>query len=118
MARTDKTESAIGVTRAPLDVDIDEADWNLVRGIGITSDGHAVIGSGNSGIVGVAIFDKTNYRAGTPCDIFGNGSEIVECAGLAAGTKYYVSAAGTLSTLNTDTYVGFTVEADRLVVTL
>lgn len=119
MAQVDKTESAIGVTRAPLAAAVAEANWGVPLGVGINASGQAVVGAGQSGVVGVAIFDKTNYRAGTPCDIFGNGSEIVECAGLAAGTKYYASAVnGTLSTTNTDTYVGYTVEADRLVVTI
>lgn len=119
MARTDKTQSAIGVTRALLSADVAEARWGTPVGVGINASGQCVIGGGQSGVVGVAIFDKTNYRAGTPADIFGNGSEIVECAGLAAGTKYYAAAAdGALSTANTGVYVGFTVEADRLVVTL
>jgi hypothetical protein len=65
--------------------------------------------------VGVAIFDRTNYRAGQRVDIFVL-AEILE-VDLAAGTKYYAAAAdGVVSTTNTGTLLGWTVEADRLVV--
>lgn len=118
MARVDKTESAIGVTRGILAADIVQADWGKVIPLGINSSGLVVKGGGQSGVVGVGVFDKTNNKAGRPCDIFGNGSELVGCAGLAAGTKYYSDAAGAVSTTNTGTYLGYTVEADRLVVML
>jgi hypothetical protein len=119
MARVDKTESAIGVTRGTLLADIAQADWGKPIGVGINAAGLTVRGAGQSGVVGVIIADKTNYKAGTRCDIFGNGSEIVECVGLVPGTVYFAAAAdGVLSTTNTGTRVGWTVEADRLVVTL
>lgn len=120
-ARVDKTNSQVGVVRAPLNADIAEADWNKVIGIGINSSGKAVKGAGQSGLVGIAIFDRTNYRAGTPCDIFRLAEVIVW------GTE--LLAAGTVYTLNTTTGVlsntaasgtqiraGYTVEADRLIV--
>lgn len=119
-ARLDKTESAIGVTRGTLDADIAEADWGKVLGVGIDADGLVVRGAGQSGIIGVIIADKTNYKAGMRCDIFGNGSEIVDVPGLAAGTAYYAANAdGVLTaTPTTATAIGFTVEAWRLVVTI
>jgi hypothetical protein len=118
MARTDKTQSAIGVTRAVIDVDFDEADFDTVIGVGINASGRVVKGAGQTGIVGVVIPGRTVYRAGQIADIFGNGSEIVEVAGLAAGTAYFAGADGVIDTTNTDTPIGWTVEADRLVVTI
>lgn len=118
MARVDKTESAIGVTRGTLAAAIAEADWGKIIGVGIDNTGKVVRGAGQTGIVGVICVDKTNYKAGQRCDIFGNGSEFLEFSG-AAGTKYYAAVAdGVVSTTNTGTYIGYTVEADRLVVTL
>jgi hypothetical protein len=116
MARVDKTQSAIAVTRAPINADFAQADWDKVIPVGINAQGKVVKGAGQSGVIGVVIPGKTVYRAGQIADIFGNGTEIVEVAGLAAGTKYYGSAAGAITTTNTDTYLGYTVEADRLVV--
>lgn len=119
MARVDKTESAIGVTRGTLAADIVQADWNKPLGVGIDSNGKTVRGAGDTGIIGVICVDKTNYKAGQRCDIFGNGSELVEVVGFTAGDKAYAAVAnGAVSTTNTGTYIGYTVEADRLVVTI
>lgn len=118
MARVDKTQSAIAVTRAPANADFAQADWDKVIPVGINATGKVVKGAGTSGVIGVVIPGRTVYKAGQIMDIFGNGTEIVECAGLAAGTKYYSDAAGAVSTTNTGTYLGFTVEADRLIVTI
>lgn len=117
MARIDKTDSAVGVVRAALAADIDPADYGKVLGVGINSAGRLVKGSGTSGVIGVIIPDRTRRKAGMVTDIFVLG-DVVENAGLTAGTKYYADAAGVLSTTNTGTYVGFTVEADRLIVRL
>lgn len=116
MPRVDKTQSAVSVTRAALAADIVQADWNKLIPLGINASGKAVKGAGNSGVIGVGVFDRTNYRAGQIADIIGNGSEIVGLTGLVAGTKYYSDAAGVVSTTNTGTYLGYTVEADRLIV--
>lgn len=119
MARTDKTESAIGVTRGTLLADVVQADWGKPIGVGINSAGLTVRGAGQSGIVGVIIADKTNYKAGTRCDIFGNGSEIVEFVGVPGTVYYALNADGVVSsTATAGTKIGFTVEADRLVVTI
>ena len=119
MARVDKTESAIGVTRGTLAADIVQADWNKPIGVGINSSGLTVRGAGVSGIIGVVVVDRTNDRAGQRCDMFGNGSELVEVTGFTPGVKAYAATAdGVVSTTNTGTYIGYTVEADRLVVTL
>ena len=118
MARVDKTDSAVGVVRGTLLADIAQADWGKPLGCGVNAAGLTVRGGGQSGVIGIIIADKTNYKAGTRADMFVLG-DIVECAGLVPGTKYYADATtGVLSTTNTGTYVGFTVEADRLVVRL
>lgn len=118
MARVDKTQSAIAVTRAPINADFATNDFDKVIPVGINASGKVVKGAGQTGVIGVVIPGRTVYKAGQIADIFGNGSEIVECAGLVAGTKYYSAADGTISTTNTGTYLGFTVEADRLIVTI
>lgn len=118
MARIDKTESAVGVVRAENAAAIAEADFGKIFGVGLNAQGRVVKGAGQSGVIGVRIWDRTNRKAGQVVDIFKLG-DIVDCEGLAAGTKYYAAAAdGVLSTTNTGTYVGFTVEADRLVLAI
>lgn len=118
MARIDKTQSAIAVTRAQINADFAEADFDKIVPVGLNASGKVVKGAGQTGVIGVVIPGRTVYRAGQIIDIFGNGSEAVECAGLAAGTKYYSDTTGAVSTTNTGTYLGFTVEADRLVIVI
>lgn len=120
-ARIDKTDSAVGVVRGTLLADIPQADWNKIRGVSINSAGKTILGGGGTtGIVGVCIFDATNYRAGARCDIFKLGEIIVSGADLLT--------AGALITVNTTTGVasttvagasqigvGYCVENDRVV---
>lgn len=116
MARFDHVDSTIGMARAALAADVDPADYDLVLSCGLNASGQAVLGAaGNSGFVGVTIVDKTKRRAGQIIDIMADG-EIVECTGLTAGTKYYVQADGSISAVRSEIYVGYTVQADRLVV--
>lgn len=116
MARFDKVDSTVGMHRAPLSADADKADFDKVLAVGINASGQAVLkAASNSGFVGVTICDRTKRRAGQIQDIMSHG-EIVECEGLAAGTKYYVQANGTISSVRSAIYVGYTIEADRLVV--
>ena len=118
MARVDKTDSAVGVVRGTLAADIAQADWGKPLGVGFNATGKVVRGAGQTGVKGVIIADKTNYRAGQRCDVF-KLAELLEVTGLAAGTQYYAAAAdGVISTTNTGVLVGYTVEADRLVVHL
>jgi len=118
MARIDKTESAVGVVRAPLAADVDSADFGKIFGAGLNAQGRAVVGAGQSGVIGVINPDRTVRKAGKIIDIFKLG-DFVECEGLVAGSKYYADATtGVISTTNTGTYVGFTVEADRLVLAI
>lgn len=120
MARIDKTESAVGVVRAPLAADVASGDYGLIFGAGLNGSGRVVKGAGNSGVIGVINPDRTVRKAGKIIDIFKLG-DFVECAGLAAGTKYYANdTTGVISATSGagTTYVGFTVEADRLVLAI
>lgn len=119
MARIDKTESAIGVVRATLAADIDLETYPLdtIAGASINASGLAVVGAaGQTGFVGIVIPNKWLSKAGSPADIFKHG-DVVDIAGLAAGTHYWLDAAGKLTAVSAAglTYAGYTVEADRLV---
>lgn len=121
MARYDKYDGVTGGFRAPAAADAVPANYDLVRGYSLDATGKAVSGAaGNSGFVGVSIRDRTKRRAGDILDIMTHG-EIVNVAGLAAGTTYFLAADGTLTTVAPAVgvngfRVGHTVEADRLVV--
>lgn len=118
MARYDKYDPRDGGFRAPLAADWLEADLNEAFAVGLDANGAVVKGAGNSGVKGVLVLTKV-LSAGKVVDVMTDG-EIVEMdvnhAGIVAGTSYYGSAAGALTTLNTDEAIGFTVEATRLVV--
>lgn len=119
MARVDKTESAIGVVRAAIETDFEEDDFDTVIGVGVNASGRVVKGAGQTGIVAVCIPGRTVHRAGQIADMFVR-ADIVECEGLAAGTKYYADSTGAI-TSDADAgsvYVGFTVEADRLILNI
>lgn len=127
LQRVDKTESAIGVTRGTLAADIAVGNFDKAVGVGVDANGNIVVGAGTSGIIGVIIANKTNNKAGSRCDIFGNGSEIVGIEGvLAKGIPVYaLNADGTVSgTSAAGTLIGFTVggtstrDTLRLVVTI
>lgn len=115
--RIDKTDSAIGVVRGLLAADIDTANLDKVIGAAFNSTGKVVVGAaGQTGFVGLMIPSKFYRRAGSPVDIFKLG-DIVDIVGLVAGTKYYLTAAGALTATAAAglVYAGYTVEADRLV---
>lgn len=123
MARIDKTESAIGVFRAPLAGDYAGSETPV--GVGLDVNGRVVIGAGQSGIVGLLVRPALNLqapllpmKAGNMVDVITNG-ELVEFAG-AAGTKYTVNTTtGVVSSTAasaTQIPVGWTVEATRLIV--
>lgn len=115
MARVDKTDSAIGVVRAVINADFAQADWDKSIPVGLNATGKIVKGAGQTGVIGILIPGRTVYKAGEIGDIFIH-ADIIENEGLVAGTKYYSDTAGVISTTNTGTYIGFTVEADRLIV--
>lgn len=114
MSRYDKYEPMSGGHRAPLAAAWNGADLNTVFAVGLDANGRVVKGSGNTGVIGVLVLTKAK-NAGDIVDVMQDG-EIVEAPGLTAGTRYYGSAAGDLTTVNTDVPLGWTVEADRLVV--
>lgn len=116
MARVDKTDSAVGVVRANFLADFVVGDYDKVIAVGLDSLGRIIKGSGQTGIVGVVIPGR-NSKAGKRGDIFVL-ADVVDCVGLAAGTKYFGQPDGTVSTLNTGVALGFTVEADRLQIRL
>lgn len=92
------------------------ADLNKVVPVSLNASGKVVKGTaGQSGFIGVVCLTKV-VRANGVVDIMQDG-EIVELTGLAAGTKYYAPADGNgVNTTNTNPFVGFTVEATRMVV--
>lgn len=120
MARIDKYEPLSGGTRAPLAAAWPAADLQKVVGVGLDANGRVVRGAaGNSGFVGVVCLTQVK-NVGDIVDVMQDG-DMVEMVGLAAGTTYYLDAAGALSAVApaagvNAVRVGFTVEATRLVV--
>jgi hypothetical protein len=120
VARFDKYDGMTGGYRAPLDFDISSDDVGEIFAVGLNASGRVVLGAGNTGITAV-ICATQPMAAGDIIDNMTAG-EIVECAGLTAGTTYFgVNADGTVATAApatgvNATRVGQTVEATRLVV--
>lgn len=115
MARYDKYDPISGGFRAPLAAAIAAEDAGTPIGVGLDTNGRVDTTAAASGVLGVLVVDSAK-AAGDIVDVMTAG-EIVEVEGLAAGTVYYAdAAAGALGTDNTDTRVGHTVEATRLVV--
>lgn len=111
----DKYDPISGGFRAPLAAAIAAGDALTVTAVSLDANGRVVIGTGgNSGFVGVICPVKA-MAAGDVIDVMTDG-EIVDVPDLTAGTKQYATAGGDLGTTNTDPLVGWTVEADRLVV--
>lgn len=115
MARIDKYQPVAGGFRAPLSAALTGAAAPL--GVGINASGRVVVGAGQTGIVGV-ICSPADKGAGDIIDIMTNG-ELVEFGGV-AGTRYTANTTtGVLSVTvagATQIAIGWTVEADRLVV--
>lgn len=135
-ARYDKAGPLGGTFRARLAADLTfDANGEFgPKAVSLNATGRVVVGTaGQSGHVGLVVKNvpllpgmgniaggvATNVwmggKAGDVVDVMKEG-EIVDVVGLAAGTKYYANADGTLGTTNTNPYVGHTVEADRLIV--
>lgn len=125
MARIDKADSTVGVVRADLGEDIPLASMDTILGVGLNTLGRALRGKANTGVIGLINPGKKVRLAGKRIDIFKTG-EVVECEGLAPGRKAYADhATGVVSTpaappadLTAVTVVGYTVEADRLIIQL
>lgn len=120
MARPDHVDPTIGVVRAVLAADIPENLLDTVQAAGLDAQGRAIVGAGaagsQTGTIGVIIPNKFLAKAGMQADIFKLG-DIVDIPGLQAGKKTWLKADGTLTqTAATGlVYAGYTVEADRLV---
>lgn len=117
MARYDKYDGVAGGFRVESAAAQVEANYDRPIGLGVNANGLGVVKSAEqSGFKGVTIVDRTKRRAGDILDVMTNG-EIVDCAGLTAGTTYYLDAAtGELATAESRYMVGHTVEEWRLVV--
>lgn len=115
VARFDKVNPYVGGFRARLDVDWLANDIGVAIGVGLTANGRVVKGAGNTGILGVVALGSVHNKASEPVDVMTAG-EIVDVAGLIAGTRYFCTTAGVINTTGTGVYIGHTVEADRLVV--
>lgn len=129
MSRIDKTDSAVGVVRAELEADIPDNLLNTVVGVGLNAKGHVIFEAGQSGIVGVMNPSKFARRAGMPVDIFVLGDAVdvgleLNDPDLTAGSRVYAAhtngalSSGAPADLTTATAVGWTVEADHLVIRL
>jgi hypothetical protein len=141
MARYDKYEPIAGGFRAPLAADLtpNAAGEFGPTAVSLDANGRVVVGTGGqSGLVGVLVknaprlpwsattahMGQVGYNAAAPIgsmagdivDVMTMG-EIVDLDGaFPAGSAIYTDAAGDLSTTDTGTKVGWTVEADRMVV--
>lgn len=115
MARIDKYDPISGGFRAPLNAAYTGAAAPLA--VGINSSGRVVAGAGQTGIIGV-VCSPVDKAAGDIIDVMTSG-ELVEFGG-AAGTVYTANTTtGVISNgavSATQIAVGFTVEADRLIV--
>lgn len=116
MARYDKYDGKAGGFRAVLEAALGGADVGVPIGVGLNGNGRVVKGAGSTGVLGVLVVDSAKV-AGDVVDVMTAG-EVVDVTGLNAGTVYFAAAGGAVGTTGTDTRVGHTVEADRLVVRL
>lgn len=116
-AQYDKYEPYASGFRARLAADFTTTDdFGTPVGVGLNANGRLVIGGGVTGIKGVMILSVKKF-AGAVADTMTSG-EITGFEG-DPGTNYYADATtGEISETDGEgkTYIGFTVEADRLVV--
>jgi len=115
MARIDKYKPESGGFRAALAGAYTGAAAPI--GVGLDVNGRVVAGAGQTGVIGV-LCKPDNADALSIVDVMTSG-ELVEFAG-AAGTVYTANTTTGVITSGaasaTQTPIGFTVEADRLVV--
>ena len=116
MPRYDKYDPYDGGFRAPLNAAVSAANKNVLYAVSLNSAGRVVVGTtgGQTGIVGVMVSHRP-LAVGQIVDVMTDG-EIVDVAGLTAGTKYGVAAGGAIGTAAGTYRIGHTVEATRLVV--
>jgi hypothetical protein len=117
MARYDKYVPDLSGTRAALNADWLDADLGKVVPVSLNTTGKVIKGTaGQSGFIGILCLTKKRY-AGDIVDVMQYG-DVVEVTGTVPGQNYYAVAdgSGIAVTVVLGAYVGFTVEADRLVV--
>jgi hypothetical protein len=129
MARYDKYDPINGGFRAAIAADFPDANLGKVYGVGLNSTGQVVIGSGQSGIIGLLVVTQKPGRVGPLKEVpvidvmrtgcitdFGPTSGTPGVTFGAAGTAYYSDASGNISATwaSGSFYVGTTVEPDRL----
>ena len=123
MARIDKYDPVAGGFRAPLAASYAGSETPV--GVGLDTNGRVVLGAGQTGIKGVLCRPAPNgflpefrFAAGSIVDVMTDG-ELVEFAGVAGTTYTANTTTGAITSAAvsaTQTYIGFTVEATRLVV--
>lgn len=116
MARYDKYDPISGGFRAPLAAAITETSGSgsssqvgIPLAMGLDGQGRAVIGAGNTGVLGVYIADQAK-AVGDIADIMTAG-EIVDLdeAAFDPGTRYFGQTNGSINGTTTGARVGFTV---------
>jgi len=116
--RIDKYDPKDGGFRAPLAADQAKTSAGNGLAVGLDNQGRIVPGAGVTGIKGVLVL-TSDKKAGDVVDSMTDG-EMVEASGFAAGANIVAdTTTGVLSDAEPDAthfYVGFTVEATRLVV--
>ncbi len=133
MARYDKYDSKLSGPRSFLAADWSSSDLEKVIGVGYNASGLLVKGAGVTGIMGILILTRVIKAGREPVDVMKRGEVVaftlqgkpnVAFAGATAGTRYQVNdTTGVVSALSGatapaagNTYIGHTVEADRLIV--
>jgi hypothetical protein len=90
----------------------------LPLGVGLNTSGRVVVGAGNTGVIGVLLLVK-DMKAGDIVDVMTAG-EVADCTTLVAGTVYTANTTTGVLTNGaasaTQTPIGYTVEATRLIV--
>lgn len=135
-ASYEQVEPHIGIIRAPLAAALtfDSSGEFGPKAVSLDNNGRVVVGTeGQSGFAGIlikkvpmipagrvtaaqTINNWMGGRVGDVVDIMLQG-QITDLAGFTAGQKIYATAAGDLTaTATNNTYVGYTVEAKRLIV--
>ena len=129
MARIDKGDPMTSTFRVDVASNFLDANIGKLFGWGLDSSGKAVIGKGQSGIVGVWVVNDKPGRVGPLREVpridlmrqgcvtdFGPTTGTPGVTFGAAGTKYYAAANGNISSAKAagSVYVGTTVEPDRL----
>jgi hypothetical protein len=129
MARYDKYDPIANGFRAAIYQDFPDANLGKVYGVGLNASGQVVIGSGQSGIIGLLVITQKPGRVGPlkevpVIDVMRKGciTDFGPTAGNpgvdfgVAGTPYFSDASGIITATPADGsfYVGTTVEPDRL----